>query len=178
MDENRGTRLTFGLLLILAGMLILGTNLGMLRGQVLWPFFILFPGLFLLILAFTSRSARGAVFPGTIVTLIGLLFLAWRNQWFPINMADFWPIFPTIVGFAFLMLFAFMPNDWGVLVPAFILLGVGLVFFGINYNVLDHSILRYWPVLLVLIGIISMARSLIRPLDQRQDSEGNPAERD
>lgn len=166
MEENRGVQLTFGLLFITAGLLFLAVSTGLIGNFIAWwPLFIMVPGLFLLMLSFVSRGARGAVFPGTIVTLIGLFFLSWSNHWIAVDMARFWPVFPCIVGFAFVMLFIFEPGSSGVLVPAFILLTVGAVFFGINYGMLGRGILAYWPVLLVVVGIASIIRSLLGPTD-------------
>lgn len=161
MDEKRGVQLSFGLMFIAAGLLFLAISTGLI-GHLYswWPLFVMVPGLFLLLLSFSSRSARGAVFPGTIVTLVGLLFLAWFNHWFSIDMTRFWPVFPCIVGFAFVMLYIFEPGASGVLVPAFILLTISVVFFGINYGKLGRGILAYWPVLLVVIGLASIVRSL------------------
>jgi hypothetical protein len=68
-----------------------------------------------------------------------------------------WPIIPAIVGIAFIVLFIFRPNDWGLLIPGGILLALSIVFLGYYYDLFGMDpgeiIAHYWPVILVLIGL-------------------------
>jgi hypothetical protein len=86
MDKTRGV----GILLIILGTLFLfGQFVDV--GSLLWPFFVLVPGIVLLAWAFIGgRGAAGLAVPGSIVTTVGLIlvvmnatgtFEAWSYAW-------------------------------------------------------------------------------------------------
>lgn len=153
-SKRESSSLALGLLLILIGLFFQGVNSGWLSldNQELWPFFIIAPGLLLIALAFTT-SAKNTILPGVIVTGVGLFFL--MRQWglLPWSMDLLWPVFPGLVGLGFLLTYTMGTRDKGLLVPAFILLGICLIFLAINFNLLSHSIWRYWPVVLIIGGL-------------------------
>jgi hypothetical protein len=72
-------------------------------------------------------------------------------------MSYLWPVFPLIIGIAFLVLFIFRPRDWGLLIPSGILLLFGLIFLLYNYGLMDYHPIRviweFWPLILVIVGI-------------------------
>ncbi|HAH95956.1 MAG TPA: hypothetical protein DCL69_03525 [Firmicutes bacterium] len=151
-NNNRSGRIFAGIFLILCGVLLLLLTTGAFdyRISVLWPLFILVPGLFFAAMAFSSRSTRGAIFPATFFTLLGLLFLLWSNRIID-GFHLTWPAFPGILGLCFVMLYIFEPEG-GLLFPAFILLAVSAVGFGINYRLIGPDAWKWWPVVLVAIG--------------------------
>ncbi len=75
-----------GIVLIALGVLFLfGRGLAAIDfGQLVWPFFVLLPGLLLLGSAFLgSRKSAHLALPGSIVTTIGLILLV-------LNLTDYW----------------------------------------------------------------------------------------
>lgn len=144
----------FGIGLIIVGVLLLMHTFDLWDFH--WSQIMVLIGIFFLVSAFTG-SDHGAVFPGSIVFLIGLFFLLRYYDILDDSMYYMWPIFLVIVGIAFYLLFIFKPNDWGLLIPGTILTGLGLLFFAYNYDVIDVSpgrlVKRYWPVILIFIGL-------------------------
>ncbi|MBA2668020.1 MAG: hypothetical protein H0U69_13410 [Trueperaceae bacterium] len=86
MDKQRGVGI---LLIILGAIFLFGRFVNL--GAVLWPFFVIAPGVALLVWAFLGgRSAAGLAVPGSIVTTVGLIlmvmnatntFEAWSYAW-------------------------------------------------------------------------------------------------
>jgi hypothetical protein len=76
-----------------------------------------------------------------------------------------WPAFPLIVGVAFVVLWAAGRfRDWGVLIPAGILLLVGFGGFAFTLGNVPvfQNILQWWPLLLILFGIVILFQSITR----------------
>ena len=123
----------------------------------MWPLILLGLGLLLFFSAF-SKHDKGAVFPGTILILVGAFFFLWKHYYLPWYMDEMWPVFPLIVGLAFFVLFLFNPRDWGVLIPAAILIFVSAIFFADNLGAFPWSawevIGKTWPAVLIVIGIL------------------------
>ena len=77
---------------------------------------------------------------------------------------EYWPVFLLAFGFGFLVHFIIKPAEWGVLIPAFLLILWGTSSLHILHDMFwgwDFTIRRFWPVLLILIGggiVISSAR--------------------
>jgi hypothetical protein len=130
--------------------------------------------LFWLGFIFGKDHDPGLAFVGTIVTLVGLFFFLFtfnvdllglgRVDWG--DMALLWPAFPLIVGIAFVVLWAAGRfRDWGVLIPAGILLLVGFGGFAFTLgNVpIFQNILQWWPLLLILFGLIIVIQAVTRP---------------
>lgn len=121
-----------------------------------WSLYLIIVGAIFFIAAIRS-SEKGGVFPGTILLLTGLLFYLRYNYIIDDSFAYLWPVFPIIVGIAFFVLFVFRPNEWGLIIPGSVLLAVGFVFVAYNYDMWDINpfwiLYRYWPVILIAIGI-------------------------
>jgi len=112
------------------------------------------------ILFFTSiigKNQKGAVFPGTILFLLGMFYFLRNYEIIPYYyMREVWPVFLLILGLAFFAIFLTKPDDWGVLIPAavFVLLGVSFLlreFHIISWNAWD-VVGDYWPIILIIIG--------------------------
>ena len=162
--SSRSGVLIPGLILIALGVWFLVRALGFnLPGMdALWPIFPTIVGLSLFVgWLFTpkKRGNHGMMIPAVINFLIGVFFfgftfgiIEWRD------MAVLWPVFPLIVGVAFFVAWLFSGlKDWGMLIPGGITAGVGIV--GLAYTVLGQvetvaSLLRYWPVLLIGLGVL------------------------
>jgi hypothetical protein len=175
--DRRGA-LVPAFVLIAVGVFFLLVNLNILpRLSIteLWPGIVMFVGLmFWLGFIFGSGHDAGLAFVGTIITLIGAFFFLFTLhvnvpgygfiQWG--DQGRLWPAYPTIVGLAFIVLWiANRFRDGGVLVPAAILIAVGLA--GFSFTLGDvapfRDIVRYWPLLLIVLGVAVLARSFIRP---------------
>jgi ABC-type branched-subunit amino acid transport system permease subunit len=82
------------------------------------------------------------------------------------DMSVLWPAFPTIVGIALLLQWlAGGLRDHGLLIPVTILLVVGLGGFAFTLRGFPtfRILADYWPVLLILLGVIVLVRSFTRP---------------
>jgi len=96
--------------LIFIGLFFLLQSFHIIHWDEMWPLFLMGIGCLLFFSALGKRD-KGAVFPGTILILVGLFFFLWRYydpHWF---MDELWPAFPFIVGFAFFVLFLFNPRE-------------------------------------------------------------------
>ena len=149
------------LILIIACSLLLINKLfpGYLNWRHVYPLVLLLLGLFLILSVFVKRKTdKGAVFPGTLLFLIGLFFFL-RNfelvEYYYVR--EVWPIFLVIACLGFLALFFVNPRDTGNLVPATILVALGVLFLLKQFYVIDielgEIIADYWPIILILVGL-------------------------
>ena len=144
----------FGIALIILGLILFLHSLGFWIFH--WSLILILLGGSFLFAAFFSRQ-KGTVFPGTLLLLLGLFFYLRYDGLLYDPMYYQWPIFPTIVGVAFLVTYIFNPEDWGLLIPAGILIIVGLLFLADNYRILridmGELVSTWWPLILVVIGL-------------------------
>lgn len=167
MAEKAGRAIS-GLILILLGVIFLLPSLfpGFLGWSNIWPLFIvLFGAAFLAGWALTPEHDPGLAFVGTGATLVGLFLglFAWGViDWS--RMGRWWPAFPMIGGFSFLVLWAAgKAKEPGVLVPALGGILTGLIAFAFTMNWVDWAIAaRWWPVLLILLGVMLIADKVFR----------------
>ena len=85
-EEHRGSggAAVLGALLIVLGLVFLaGQYLNLDIGQYGWPFYVIGPGLALVILGLTQRNGRGLAISGSVITMVGLLL-------FYQNVTDHW----------------------------------------------------------------------------------------
>lgn len=174
--DRRGT-VIIAVVLITVGAYLLLANLNVIPLypiEQMWPAIVVFVGvLFWLGFIFGKDHDPGLAFVGTIVTLTGLFFFLFtfnvdlfglgRVDWS--DMALLWPAFPLIVGVAFVVLWAAGRfRDWGVLIPAGILLLVGLGGFAYTLGevAVFQNILQWWPLLLIFFGVIVLIQSIAR----------------
>ena len=122
------------------------------------------------ILFFTSiagKNQKGAVFPGTILFLLGLFFFLRNYEIVPYDyVRHVGPVVLIIVGLAFFAVFLTKPSDWGALIPSAVLVVIGSSlllrkFHVIYWNVWD-VITMYWPIFLIVIGAGIIFRSFGR----------------
>ncbi len=156
---------------IKTGLIVIGVGVALLVAQLIgwdrvWPLFPLLGGL----AAFGGyvaggRRDGGLAFLGTAATLLGLFFFGFTlGFWEWAQMEQLWPVFPLIGGVAFIVLFlAGRPaRDVGALgvgCAALIVGGAGLAF---TYGLIGGDIVKLWPLLLVLLGIVSLIGGLLR----------------
>jgi hypothetical protein len=163
--------LVVGAVLIVVGaVLILGQVLGLNLGQYMWPFFIIVPGVLMLLLAFrTGNAAEGLSIAGSIVTMVGLLLLYQNttNHWE--SWAYAWALVaPTSVGLG-QILFGTIKGRSGavdtgkrlVTIGCAIFL-VGAIFFELVIGISGHGLGRIaFPIIVIGVGIFLLLRNLV-----------------
>lgn len=179
--------LIFGTLLIVLGVLFLVQQfLAIDIWDWMWPFLILFAGLFFFAMMFAGgRSSAGLAIPGSILTMVGLilvvqnvfdLFQTWAYAWalvFPVSLGvgqyidGVWRADPGRKAHGLRQIQA------GLIL--FVLLGA---FFELVINLSGFSsdrLAQYaWPLILILFGLWLLARTLIRPRPGPEAGNGKP----
>ena len=152
MSKSKGTP-TLGIILVIVGLALLLNALDLYDFH--WSYILIIIGAAFFVLAFTGKD-KGAVFPGAILLLLGLFYLLRHYYILDDSMRYLWPVFPAMVGIAFLALYIFRPSDWGLLIPAGILLFFGIAGLGHSYRYWYYSpwelLWRYWPLALIAVG--------------------------
>jgi hypothetical protein len=168
MSRDRSGVMTAGLALIGTGaVLLLAQWLGW---DKIWPLFSLLGGLgFLAGYAVSGFKEEGFVFAGTVAVLIGLFFFGFTlDFWDWAEMAVLWPVFPLIGGVAFFVLFlADRKHDVGVLGVGCAAILVGEVGLAVTYGLLGSDIVKLWPLLLILMGLIGLVGAPTQALRRR-----------
>jgi hypothetical protein len=164
---NKHRSLAPGLLLIVAGALLLAYQLELFdfRWQQVYPVLMLAIGAILFAFAIANK-AKGQLFPGTILLLLGLFF-ALRNfdlfefGYYFYDFRDFWPVLLIIFGIGFFVQFLFKPDDWGLMIPGAFLLFFGTVFLLKSFGYFFwYDLIDYWPAILIAIGLVIVIASL------------------
>jgi hypothetical protein len=120
-----------GLLILVGAILLLGEFVRIDVGHYGWPFFVIAPGVLLLLVAITSRGfvSEGLAIAGCIVTVTGLILLYQNSTDHFESWAYAWAlIFPTSVG-AGMVLYGVLSGRPGNIRAGTRLVGVGLVLF-------------------------------------------------
>ena len=170
-DRRQVRSFVWGAILVSVGTWFLLTRLGFDLPEMdqLWPIFPLFCGLGSMI-AFATREKKdpGLIFPGTLLVLLALFFFCFTFDLFSWDrMEVLWPIFPLIVGIAFVFRwFAGRCRELPLLVPGGITLSVGVI--GLFFTLGDMTIEGLQlagSLLVVALGAAIVLRSLRRTSD-------------
>ncbi len=153
-----------------AGLGLIGLGIAFVIAQLIgwdriWPLFPMLGGLsFLAWYVFTGFKDAGLVFVGIAGLLGGLFFFGFTlGIWEWDQMRDLWPVFPLIGGVAFVALFfAERARDMGTLGVGCAALIVGAVGLAFTFGLVSREIWRLWPLLLILMGVLSLAGGLLR----------------
>ncbi len=153
--SNQRSAIWTGGLLIIVGALFLAANLLDIEWRKIWPLFF-FAGAAVNFLAFLSnRRNYGVLMPAAILTIYGILFqYCVVTGWW--RMSELWPIFILGPGVGFLTMYLFGKREAGLLVPAFILIGISAVFL-LTFGPLRYYS-RFWPVILIIAGLLLLLR--------------------
>ena len=178
MDDNR----TRSLVTILVGAGLMGRGALFLVGQVfhvdfwgiLWPFFIIVPGLFFFVGMFVvGKNGAPLAVPGSIVTMIGLILLYQSVTGHWASWAYAWAlIFPTAVGLG-IAIAGLWSDEPRTVRSGALMAGVGLVvfiFFGVFFELLlNISGFRsglfgrvLFPLMVIGAGLIVLAWALLQ----------------
>ncbi len=106
------------------------------------------------------------IFWGTTFSIAGAFFFLRNFNVIPYYEIDeYWPVFLIALGAGFFSLFLLNLKDWGALVPAalFLFLGIGFSLTHMLHTFWDFEnfIEKYWPVLLIFIGVGLMANGFL-----------------
>jgi hypothetical protein len=147
MEKPRGT-FVWGILLVVIGVVFMIGNHSRVGMEKLWPIFPLIAGLTFCAGYFYNRKNVGLLMPGSIFVVIGLLFFyctfaGWHH------MANLWPLFLIAPATGFVAIYFGGMKDKDLLIPAGILTGLGIIFLFITHDLGD-----YWPILMILAGIL------------------------
>lgn len=153
-----------------AGLALIGLGIAFVIAQLIgwdriWPLFPMLGGLaFLAWYILTGFKDAGLVFVGIAGTLVGLFFFGFTlGIWEWGQMRDLWPVFPLIGGVAFVALFfAERARDMGTMGVGCAALIVGAVGLAFTFGLVSSDIWRLWPLLLILMGVLSLAGGLLR----------------
>ena len=143
------------------GLRSLGLNLPGI--EEMWPVFPILGGMMFYLGFLLNRRAFGLVMPGSLFFLCGIFFLPFSLgalQWQA--MEWLWPVFPLIMGMAFVALFvASFGRFLGLLVPATLFLAVGVIALSLTVTPLGSVIgLVGWPVVFLSGGAALVLMSL------------------
>ena len=164
MKNTRAGTVWMGLGLIAAGIAVAAAML--VGWDKMWPIFPVIGGLALLVGYLLGGAQDGGLaFLGTAALLIGLFFFGFTlGVWDWGDMSRLWPIFPVIGGVALLVLFLVdrrARRDLGLLGVALAAIVAGIVGLLYTWGYVSGDILKYWPVLLILIGVLGLLGAFI-----------------
>jgi hypothetical protein len=183
MDASRRAGLTWGVLLILAGLIFLAAQVVPAMfgwvGDLSWPLFVIGAGLVLLLIGIASNQP-GMTVPACIVGGIGGI-LYWQNttgNWE--SWAWIWAMIPGFAGIGTIVM-GLWEGKLGVALGGVWTILVSLVLTVVFASFLGGPRLlgqywHYWPVLLIVLGLISLAQYFIRPRQPALRSGGDHAE--
>ena len=141
-----------GLTLIVLGAVFLVFNLSSLSLRDLWPAFFLALGLYFVVLYVIDRQNYGVLMPASIFLVMGAMFQYCQVEgWW--LMRELWPLFLIGPGLGFFLLYFFGKKESGLLIPAYILTGLGILFL-----LIESEGWYLWPLLLIAAGVILLVR--------------------
>lgn len=167
-----------GLLLILVGgaaLVLRAADINLLPtiGRWGWPFFIIVPGVVLLLAALLPAPPRGIGFAtaGAIVTTVGGLLLYQNETGHWESWAYAWALIPTDVGIA-MALYGLLARERGMVTSGLwmaaigaILLAAGAWFFEGLFagepRMVDAG--SWWPIAVIVVGALLMLRAVLVP---------------
>ena len=136
-----------GILLILLGVILFLGQFVYLHWYDSWPLLIIGIGVLFLAGFALDLTNYGLLMPASILLITGTLFLYLdRTTWH--NMSYLWPTFILAPGIGFIFMFFFGPAKNHLWFPGILLITIAALFYAEQWDYL-----RYWPVLLILLGI-------------------------
>ena len=144
-----------GIILVLIGLLFVGPTLGLFSITRTWPVILLLLGIGFFFSVAGTPGVYGLLMPGAILTLSSLVLLrcSWTGDW--AQMATLWPVFLISVSVGFFLMYLVGPKNKALLIPAFIIAGVGVLAFLI-FNYINFL----FPILFLAGGLVLILLSL------------------
>ncbi len=151
--------LFLGVILVIVGLVILLDKIGILSlgwEKVISIISVIY-GAYLGYSGFGLDSNR-KVFWGSILFFFGIYLFIDSFGFLNPDVHFFWPVVMIVIGLSFFMSFVNRPKDFALLLPAVVLVGIGVLFLltnlGIIYSFeLWENIEKFWPVLLIILGL-------------------------
>lgn len=141
-----------GIVLIIIGILFLALNLSNIRLREIWPIFFLGLGLYFVFLHISDRTNYGVLMPASIFIVMGGIFLYCTIEgWYAMGML--WPFFLIGPGLGFFLMYFFGKKEQGLLIPGYILTGLGVFFL-----IVFAEGMYLWPILLIALGVFLLLR--------------------
>jgi len=152
----------WGILLILLGVgfLVYRWNPGLFAGFS-WPWLFLGIGVIFTVASLLTRTG-GLLIPGLILLALGGIFTYQTNSGNWSSWAYIWPLMPGMAG-AGMFISSFYDREMApARGPGLVMAAISLIVFAIlgGFFGLDPGLLRYWPVLLILVGAVVFFRAL------------------
>jgi hypothetical protein len=170
--RRSGSSIAFGVVLVVLGLFALVVQFTGFDAGESWPLFVIIPGLTLLVVGYISLGT-GALIPGAILTVVGLILAYQSSSGDWPSWAFAWPLVaPGGVGLG-LYLQGVRNHDPHLLrqgrvlmfvaviifMIAFVIFGTVLNIGGYNYGWFGKAAL---PALLIVVGLVLLARSIAR----------------
>ncbi len=117
-----------------------------------WSLYVILTGIAFLLAFWLNKENLLFILPATVLIVYGLLFFYCQISGWQ-HIALLWPVLLVAPGLGFLLMYVRQTNRQLYLYPGAILSAFGLLFFlrKINY-------IKYWPVLLIIIGLVLIVR--------------------
>ena len=156
MERNK-TLLIIGILLIVLGLVFVFDNLNIWTLESSWPSILVLVGLGFVLGYLSSRNNYGMLMPASVMILssIPLFICSVSGHWN--RMVELWPIFLLGPALGFFLMYFLGPRDRGLLLPAYILGAMGILFLFI-FNYLSF----FWPILFIVVGLVLIGLSVIK----------------
>jgi len=126
----------------------------------LWPIPLMAAGLILLYFVYLKSKNDRLILPGMILLLTGIFFLLYNTIIPEKSLEKIWPAFMDIAGLS-LLPYAFKKTyrvRIGLIISAITLIILSIIFFPFSLKLIGsdfiHFIIRWWPVVLILVGLI------------------------
>lgn len=145
-----------GLIFITIGVLFTFTNMGLINIQMdfLWPIFILVPGLIFEYSYFSTKRAPGLLFPGAILTSLGLIFFFHTLTRF-MFIEYLWPLFILPTGLAFLQFYFYGYQQKVFLILFFLFAAMTTFFIAFQFFIFKPYLVL--SMVFILVGIIFLS---------------------
>jgi hypothetical protein len=145
----------FGVALAVGGLVLLLAAARLFSMAALWPLIPLTIGVAMATAYFTGPRSASLLLSGIMLGLISLLFLycavaGWGK------MVQLWPLLLVAPGGAFLTLYAFTKESNSLSVAIMLIVTAAL------FMILSHVFGKLWGVVLVLVGVLLFATSMLR----------------
>ncbi len=163
-DKNQiqKTSLPYGIFLILLGVFIFLIQNNTITWGNFWPIIILGMGIIFLIVYLFQRQNYPLLMPGSILTIIGLLFLYFTQTGHWEKMNNLWPTFILAPGIGFILMHFLGDQKKLFWIPGTIITSTALVFYCRFWD-----FLKYLPIILILIGVYLIISRLFEKKHKR-----------
>lgn len=148
-------------LILLGGAFLLGQLFPDLFAGFSWPWILLALGAIFSVSSLIGRVG-GLMIPGLVLLGLGGIFLYQDSSGDWASWSYIWALLPVLAGLGMVIGGLYDPEMRPARPAGIIMIVVGLVLFAVLGGVfgLDASLLRYWPVLLIIFGVWVLFKAL------------------